>query len=146
VIPSAVILPTALHRAIEAAAKAAYPHEACGLLLGRRGEGGLLTIEDWRPATNIHPEPTRHFELDPAIHFAVLREMRGRNDGLEVMGHVHSHPQGRAEPSARDLEMAWDPAMLWLILAVGADGAGALTAWKPENGQFHEVVIKNEAE
>jgi proteasome lid subunit RPN8/RPN11 len=99
------------------AAKAA-PEECCGLLLGRPG-----TIEAAAPARNIATDRTRSFEIDPAVLLRTHREARG--DGRQVIGHYHSHPNGRAEPSKRDAARAVENGQLWLIIA-----AGTLTAWQ----------------
>jgi proteasome lid subunit RPN8/RPN11 len=108
----------------EAAADPA--REICGLLFG---DAGAITAA--RAAPNVAPDPERHFEIDPAVLFAALRaERRG---GPRLIGHYHSHPNGRAEPSPRDLAAA-EPGKLWLIIGgararlwrAGADGFGAV--------------------
>jgi len=137
---------------LEAAAEAAYPEEFCALLLGRSLPDGGWRLEDYRPAANVHPQPRRHFELDPAVHIATLRELRQNRDGKErglcLLGHIHSHPDAKAEPSATDLSMAHDPEMLWLILSVRRGKAEHLTAWRPPNPQnpdrFAPVRLKSD--
>jgi desampylase len=88
----------------------AHPHECCGLLLGQ----GLL-IENATAATNIHPDPSRHFEIDPAALIAAHRAARA--GGPQVLGYYHSHPAGRAEPSATDRAMASGDGRIWAIAA-----------------------------
>lgn len=151
-----VILPDALRQSMETAAEAAYPNEFCGLILGNgpdgpapleEGTGGRVwRITDWRPASNVHPRPDRHFELDPVAHFAVLRALRADPSGPRLLGHVHSHPDAEARPSATDLAMAFDPDMLWLIMSLRQGRAADLTAWlppTPENpGAFSRILLK----
>lgn len=115
---------------LAALAEAAFPREACALLLGR-GDGEMLQVSRVVPAANIAASPDRDFELDPAVHVAVLRQLRETASPDRVVGHWHSHPNGRAEPSARDAAMIYDPAMLWLISAVDANGAAAPRAFRP---------------
>ena len=62
------------------------------------------------------------FELDPRARFAAERAVRGTGD--RVVGHWHSHPNGSARPSATDLAQAWEPDLVWLIVAVAAGGNG----------------------
>jgi proteasome lid subunit RPN8/RPN11 len=149
-VTASLILPPALRRAIEAAAEAAYPQEFCALLLGRAlcGKAAAWRVEDWRPAANVHPQPERHFELDPAVHFATLRALRDDASGLCLLGHVHSHPDAEAVPSATDLSMAFDPDMVWLILSVRHGKAGELTAWTPPTADkpatFAKILLKTE--
>ena len=87
-----------------------HPREACGLLLGRSGE--IVRAE---PAANVAAHPERAFEIDPA---ALLRWHRAaRGEGLAVVGHYHSHPNGRAEPSATDAARAVKDGAVWLVAA-----------------------------
>lgn len=129
-------LPSDLHKQLRDLALSAYPLECCGLLIGRR-HGEDFTVTRLVPAQNIHPAPHHNFELDPATHFAVLRDLRAASGAETVLGHYHSHPDGQAMPSARDLAQTYDPAMLWLILAATHDHVAPPTAWLPrqEAGQ-----------
>jgi desampylase len=91
-------------------AERAHPRECCGLLLGQ-GE----RIERAEPATNVHPQPERHFEIDPAALIAAHRAARA--GGAQVLGYYHSHPTGQAEPSAADQAMAAHDGRIWAIVA-----------------------------
>lgn len=93
-------------------AERAYPRECCGLLLGQRNRVALA-----QPAANVHPDPLRHFEIDPAALIAAHRAQRA--GGLELIGYYHSHPNGRAEPSAEDIAMAERAGRFWAIVAAG---------------------------
>ncbi|RVQ66498.1 M67 family peptidase [Croceicoccus ponticola] len=104
-----------LHARLIAEAKAAHPHECCGLLLGRDGKVGEV-----RSCRNVHPEPARHFEIDPAALIAAHRAARA--GGVEVIGYYHSHPVGLPEPSATDRAMAPGDGRLWAIVAGEAIG------------------------
>ncbi len=88
----------------------AEPGEICGLLLGAPDH-----IQAIRPAANVAPDPARHFELDPAVLIAAHRAARA--GGQRPIGHYHSHPSGRPEPSATDLACAAPDGSLWLIVA-----------------------------
>jgi proteasome lid subunit RPN8/RPN11 len=101
---------------------AASGDEVCGLLLGRADR-----IEAIRPARNVAPDPSRHFEIDPATLIAAHRDARGGGPG--VIGHYHSHPSGVAAPSATDAACAAADGSLWLIVA----GAKA-TLWRAGPG------------
>ena len=100
-------------------AAAGLPEEVCGLLLGHDD-----MIDRSVPARNIAPDPRRRFEIDPATLLATHRT--AREQGLRVIGHYHSHPDGRAEPSARDAARAVDNGQLWLIIT-----QASLTGWMP---------------
>jgi len=92
-----------------AAARAAAPLECCGLLIGDADN-------IWKAAAvpNIASNPERAFEVDPAAHIAVQRQ--ARKEGLKIVGHYHSHPGGRPDPSAVDAARAEVDGTLWLIL------------------------------
>ena len=108
------LLLSASHRAqIEREARDAFPRECCGLLEGVRG-GDAFRITTLHPARNLSTDNDR-FEIHPADHFAAIRAARER--GHEIVGCYHSHPNGKAEPSARDAEGAWDEGFVWLIAA-----------------------------
>ncbi len=88
----------------------AIPLECCGLLLGR----GHL-IEQALPCANVHPDPLRHFEIDPAALIAAHRAARG--GGPQVLGYYHSHPAGPAVPSLTDRAGATGDGRVWAIVA-----------------------------
>lgn len=95
---------------MRAAAAAAYPLEACGLLLGTSAR-----IIEARETANVHPAPATHFEIDPQALIDAHRV--ARVGGPEVVGYFHSHPQGPPEPSATDRANASGDGRIWAILA-----------------------------
>jgi desampylase len=132
-----LVLPVPLRRQILDEARAALPREACGLIEGVR-DGGEIRATAIHPVANLAGEPDR-FELDPAEHIALLRELRG--SGRQIVGCYHSHPGGRAEPSARDRAGAFEDGFLWLIAAVDARGEGELNAFLAKEGDFAGLEI-----
>jgi len=83
--------------------------EVCGLLFG---DDTRITAA--RPTANVAVDPGGYFEVDPQALFAAIRAERA--GGPRLVGHYHSHPGGRPEPSARDAADA-APGRLWLIVA-----------------------------
>ena len=108
------IAPEAL-RAVVTASEAAWPEEACGLLAGRAEPGGWR-VAAAHPSANLAATPRVAFEVDPALRLALHKALRGTGDS--VVGVYHSHADSRAQPSARDLERAWEPDLVWLITSV----------------------------
>ncbi len=126
---------------LRAAAEAAYPNEFCALLIGIDDGEGLCRVTRIVPAANVHPQPQTHFELDPRVLVDVLRNLRkvgraGQEGGERLLGHVHSHPDGPARPSAEDLAQAIEPGMFWVVMAVPRGGVEAIKAFRvvEENG------------
>ena len=117
-------------RAIERAAEAAYPEEACGLLVGRCTPGEGYRVSAVEASANVaEPPRARRFEVDPKLRLRLERDLRESPDS--VIGVYHSHPNGSAEPSETDRSMIFEPDMAWLITAVVDGKAGATTGWRP---------------
>jgi len=135
---AALVLPGALRAQLEAEARAAFPAECCGLIEGRT-EGDAVVAAALHPTKNLATAPDR-FEIDPAAHVRLLRSLRGT--GLEIAGCYHSHPNGRAEPSARDLEAAAEEGFIWLIAALAANGAPRLSAHIFTAGGFRPLALR----
>lgn len=90
--------------------------EVCGLLLGDAGR-----IHAIRPARNTALNSREYFEIDPQTLFAQARRDRSADAGESIMiGHYHSHPNGRATPSMADAACVTDLAHYWMIVAGGA--------------------------
>lgn len=106
--------------AMLAAATAALPREACGILLA---EGGRITR--FVETANVHPAPLTHFEIDPQALIDAHRAARA--GGAQVAGYFHSHPHGPARPSLTDQALAAQDGAIWAI-------AGA-----PEKGRSREA-------
>lgn len=92
------------------------PTEACGLLLGEKGESAFIVKRSFR-ARNLR-ESTSAYEVDPRDVYLALKEAEASN--LELIGVYHSHPYGELNPSTLDVERAI-PGLLYLI--VSCDGS-----------------------
>lgn len=114
---------------ISTAAAAAYPAECCGLLVG------AVEMERWLRVTRVIPtrnlwaeERCDRFKIDPVAHLTLMRLLRG---GPEyIIGHYHSHPDGQEYPSATDLTMAFEPDLIWVIIAIANSQARAIGAYQ----------------
>jgi desampylase len=108
-----LILSGMLAEQIAAEAKAALPGECCGLLEGVMvdGEARICVLH---PVRNLSAAEDC-FEIDPADHIATARLARA--NGHVLLGCYHSHPQGAAAPSPRDLAGAVQEGFIWLIAA-----------------------------
>jgi proteasome lid subunit RPN8/RPN11 len=125
-------LSKALRGQFAAEARAAFPHECCGLIEGVR-EGGSVRALALRPTANFSENPDS-FEIDPTAHLRLMRELRG--SGREIVGCYHSHPRGRPVPSDRDRERDGAEGFVWLIAAL----AGA--AATPEFSAFEGAAFR----
>lgn len=113
---SILLLPEPLRAQLGEQARSAFPRECCGLVEGVvSGTAAQATALHAMP--NLASAPDR-FEIDPAAHIALLRRLRETGSG--IVGCYHSHPNGSAEPSARDRESASEEGFVWLIAALDA--------------------------
>ncbi len=98
-------------------AREVEPAECCGLVGGR----GRRAENVYR-LRNVARDPLTAYEGAPAELFAAQRRMRER--GEQLLAIYHSHPRAREPvPSAADVRLAYYPAALYLIIALGGDGA-----------------------
>ncbi|HET9982355.1 MAG TPA: M67 family metallopeptidase [Longimicrobiales bacterium] len=111
-------------------ARAAYPRECCGALLGRENGGERLVLRVAGVA-NADAEPRRGY----LIEAEEVRRLEAAADaeGLVVLGFYHSHPDHPAVPSARDRESAW-PWYSYVIVPAAAGAVGPPRAWRLAEG------------
>lgn len=138
-----MVIPAPLLKAVTDAAEASYPDEACGLLVGTERPAGVLVVSQVEPAPNIASGGTgQRFEIDPRVRMALARRLRGGAERL--IGHYHSHPDHPASPSRHDLEMAFEPDLIWLITSVLAGRATETAAWRLDAGagRFRPLILQ----
>ena len=109
--------------------------ECCGLLAGR---DGLITRAI--PATNAASNPATSYEIAPEEIFHRMREMRA--GGIELLGIYHSHPNGKNEPSPRDIELAYYPDAAYFIISPLADCPRPVRAFSIRDGHVGELEVQ----
>ena len=121
------ILLTPTHvRAIEDHARATFPEECCGFLVGNSGEP--RRVRETRRATNVVKENReRRYVIDPREILEVDRALVGT--GQDLLGFYHSHPNHPARPSEFDLENAAWPGYSYVILSIVDRNPNDLRAW-----------------
>jgi [CysO sulfur-carrier protein]-S-L-cysteine hydrolase len=142
--PATVRLPRSIAEAIAAQARAEYPNEACGLIVGdgyAAAGGSPLRYEACR---NRAASPYR-YEVHPDDLFRVTVEA---DDADQVLwGIVHSHVRSPAVPSPTDIGLAFYPDALYLLVSLSADQAGpdgtpSLRAWRIVDDAVFEVALE----
>jgi proteasome lid subunit RPN8/RPN11 len=128
-------LPSDLREQFVAEVYAAYPRECCGLIEGVRRDG-VIEVLRLHPTRNLATRADR-FEIDPAEQFCLLRVLRDTE--RDIVGCYHSHPDGKAVPSAHDLAMAGEDNFIWLIAATRA-GDGVELGAHLFHGGFFELI------
>lgn len=117
-------------------ARRAGQTECCGLAAGR---GDRLT--QIFPATNELASPVA-FEIPPRELFEIFRTLR--SEGLDRIAIYHSHPAGANVPSARDIERAYYPEAVYLIISLAAPPSRQARAFRivPPDVREMEIVVE----
>ncbi|MGD0793498.1 MAG: M67 family metallopeptidase [Terriglobales bacterium] len=82
-----------------------YPHECCGVLLGRFDDDGAKTVSRIARCGNTRADsPHNRYNIDPRDLIRIQRE--GRERGEDIVGFYHSHPNHPPQWSPTDLAEA----------------------------------------
>jgi proteasome lid subunit RPN8/RPN11 len=93
-----------------------YPHECCGVLLGRTLDD-VNIVEDAIRAGNTRTD-SAHNRYHIAPHELVKIQRDGRKRGLDIVGFYHSHPDHPAQWSQTDFAEAHWLGCSYVITAV----------------------------
>jgi proteasome lid subunit RPN8/RPN11 len=126
-VPGALKISDDLAARIRVHAAETYPHECCGALLGREGDDGrevlaLVPLENRRDDS-----PRNRFSITPED--VRLAEQKAREQGIDLIGWYHSHPDHPAAPSEFDREHAW-PWYSYIIVRSEAQGTKEMASWR----------------
>jgi proteasome lid subunit RPN8/RPN11 len=82
-----------------------YPHECCGVLLGRFDDDGNHIVTSTVRAGNTRTDSAHNrYNIDPKELVRIQRE--GRERGDDIVGFYHSHPDHPAQWSSTDFAEA----------------------------------------
>ena len=130
---SVLSLSSRLLKQLERLAASGYPNEVCGLLVGRESD---FRTEIYRVHQGNNLATDRladRYLLDPGDFLAT--DKAARDDGLDIVGIWHTHPDQAARPSATDLQAAWE-GYSYLILAVTEEGVMDRKCWRLSGSSF----------
>ncbi|REJ32379.1 MAG: hypothetical protein DIU83_08775 [Bacillota bacterium] len=91
-----------------------YPREACGIVAGRDGRAQKVY-----PLANVASDPVRRYLIDAGQQRAALAAMRA--EGQEPVAVFHSHPRTAAAPSGVDVDLAYHPELVYIIVSLAFD-------------------------
>jgi proteasome lid subunit RPN8/RPN11 len=128
-----------------------YPHECCGALLGRdAGNAQDASGDAKQPAREVlallpllnrrDDSPRNRFSVTPED--VILADKTARQQGLDVIGWYHSHPDHPARPSQYDQDHAW-PWYSYIIVSVQGGAPKDMTSWrlKDDRSEYFEEKI-----
>jgi len=120
----ALKIPAELYDSIRQHGERTYPHECCGVLLGRAAEDGNM-VEAAIEAGNTRTDSAHNrYHIAPQELIRIQRQ--GRERGLDIVGFYHSHPDHPAQWSKTDFEEAHWIGCSYVITSV-AKGKAEIT-------------------
>jgi [CysO sulfur-carrier protein]-S-L-cysteine hydrolase len=116
-------------------ARADAPDECCGLVATR--DGAAVEVH---PATNAAHSPLR-YELDGMEQYRIQTAIE--DAGLELGAIYHSHTRSAPEPSQTDINLAFYPEALYVIVGLKSPQPD-VRAWRIVDGAVSEATLEVE--
>jgi proteasome lid subunit RPN8/RPN11 len=137
-------IPGELYETIRRHGERTYPHECCGVLLGRSGDDGNI-VEAAVEAGNTRTD-SAHNRYNIAPQELIRIQRQGRERGLDIVGFYHSHPDHPAQWSKTDFEEAHWIGCSYVITSVEQGTAQItnsflLTGTSEENKRFEDQRV-----
>jgi len=135
--PASAVLSAVLLQQLVDHARAEYPNEACGLIVGDRPAADGGTPLRFEPARNNAASPYR-YEIHPDD---LLRLTLATDEADEVFwAIVHSHVRSPARPSPTDVGLAFYPEALYMLVSL-AEEAPDVRAYRIVDGEILPVEL-----
>ncbi len=123
-----------------ARARADAPNETCGLIGGQNGRA--LQIY---PLKNVDDNPRIRYLADPQELLYAVREVEEAHD-WQVLAIYHSHPASPAYPSPTDVERAFYPDAVYILISLMKPDAVDVRGFKIQEAKITEVTLDVEEE
>jgi proteasome lid subunit RPN8/RPN11 len=135
--PTSVELPADMVQAMIDHARAEYPNEMCGLIVGDRPAAGGGRALRWEPTRNRAASPMRYdIHPDDLLRLTIATEQADE----EFWAIVHSHTHSPARPSSTDIGLAFYPDAIYLLVSFAEDEP-AVAAWRIVDGTVYQVEL-----
>ena len=105
-----------LYDELRAHGEETYPHECCGILLGKSDAENLAVHQLLRAGNTRTDSAHNRYNIAPQELLAAQRE--GRKSGLDIVGFYHSHPDHPAQWSPTDFAEAHWLGCAYIITAI----------------------------
>jgi [CysO sulfur-carrier protein]-S-L-cysteine hydrolase len=116
-------------------ARAEAPNECVGVIAARDGEAVAV-----HRATNAAASPLR-YEIDAKELFTLHDAIDAA--GLDLGAIYHSHTRSAPEPSQTDINLAFYPEAVYIIVGLAGEEAD-VRAWRIVDGQVSETALEVE--
>ena len=120
---------------IVAQARDEAPNECCGMIASR--DGVAVSVH---PARNAAASPLR-YEIDGMEQYRIQSAIE--DAGLELGAIYHSHTRSAPLPSQTDINLAFYPDALYIIVGVAGEDA-EVRAWRIAGGAVEEAPLEVE--
>ena len=114
-------------------ARADAPNECCGMIASRDGEAVSV-----HRARNAAASPLR-YEIDGMEQYKIQSAIE--DAGLELGAIYHSHTRSAPEPSQTDINLAFYPEALYVIVGLEHDEPD-VRAWAIVDGQVSQASLE----
>ena len=112
-------------------ARAAYPGECCGAMLGQILEDGSKLVREALPFENARADRERGYRYEVQPQALLQAEGEAPGKGMELLGLYHSHPDSGAHFSETDLKNSC-PWFSYVILSIKAGEFDHAGSWLPD--------------
>jgi proteasome lid subunit RPN8/RPN11 len=126
-------IPGELRDEIVAHAREELPNECCGIVAAQ--DGGAVKL--YR-AANAEASPVR-YGLDPQEQYRIMSEIEDNGWALGAIYHSHTHSP--AYPSQTDVNLAFYPEALYLIVSLQRPEHPDLRAFRIVDGQISDAPL-----
>jgi proteasome lid subunit RPN8/RPN11 len=92
------------YEALRAHGEQTYPHECCGVLLGKSADGANIVHQIVAAGNTRTDSAHNRYHIDPVELIKIQRQARGLS--LDIVGFYHSHPDHPAQWSQTDFAEA----------------------------------------
>ena len=128
-------IPRSMLDRIVAQARAEAPNECCGMIAAVDGRAVAV-----HPARNAAASPLR-YEIDGMEQYRIQSAIEDAGDDLGAI--YHSHTRSAPLPSQTDINLAFYPDALYIIVGVAGEEAD-VRAWRIADGSVEEAGLEIE--
>ena len=119
-------------------ARSDFPYEVCGLLAGEDGQ-----VRKHYRIPNAQRSMT-YYAMDSRALLSAMRDMDDR--GWDLLAIYHSHTHTEAFPSPTDVELAFYPEAVYLIVSLQESDAPVIRGFNIIDGRISERAVYRDGE